>query len=92
MPILNKMEDQVLALEDYTLNREQIKCLSQCIQNFSSNAFRKVYLNNNGLKDIEIAEFLEGLVQNKNINAIEIAYNRVEDHGIRALCKFIEKK
>ena len=27
-----------------------------------------------------------------NINAIEIAYNRVEEYSIRALCQFFEKK
>ena len=92
LPILSKIDAGVLALEDYTIRQPQIQSLNQVIKYFSQNAFRKVYLNNNGLNDTEMAEFLQGFTTNKNINQLEIAYNRVQDYGIRAICSFFENK
>ena len=92
LPILSKIDSGALALEDYTIRQPQVQSLSQVIKHFNSNAFRKVYLNNNGLNDVDMAEFLEGFITNKNINQLEIAYNRVQDHAIRAICNFFLNK
>lgn len=92
LPLFNKLEvgsqRNVLSLEDYTVNHGQTKCLSRCLGLFGPNSFTKVYLNNNGMMDTQMAKLFEGLLANQYVDTIEIAYNRIQSSATAALTQF----
>ena len=94
LPVLNKLQREdksnILSLEDYKMNEKQVQCLSQVLGMFGPHAFRKVYINNNGLADNEMAILLEGIRTNKHVNRLEIAFNQLQELAIHSLSKFFE--
>lgn len=94
LPVLNKLQREgksnVLSLEDYKMGEKQVQCLSQVLGMFGPRAFGKVYINNNGLSDSEMAILLEGIRTNKHVSCLDIAFNQLQELAIHSLCKFFE--
>ena len=79
MPILNKVKvghvNNVLALEDYTVNSGQIEALASVLHLFSSNSINSLYFNNNGIRDADFEALFNGIKRNPFIRSLEIDYN-----------------
>jgi hypothetical protein len=56
-----------LALEDYSVNDQQIEALAQTLNIFGQSQFQNIYLNNNRINDNMMTKLLEGLIVNENI-------------------------
>lgn len=74
LPILNKIEDGVLALEDYKLNYGLCKALGSVLDDLGG-LIRKIVLKNNGINDESYAIILEGALKNKNIKSLHLKGN-----------------
>ena len=90
LPLLNKMQKHALVLEDYSMNSGQVKALAEVMELFGDNSIHRIYLNNNNIKDEDMAYLLEGIRRNKNIRSLDIAFNQINDKAMEALCNFFQ--
>jgi len=75
LPLLNKMQKHALVLEDYSVNSGQVEALAEVMELFGPKSIHRVYLNNNNIKDADMAVLLEGVRRNPNIRSLELAFN-----------------
>jgi len=57
------------------MNSGQVKALAEVMELFGDNSIHRIYLNNNNIKDEDMAYLLEGIRRNKNIRSLDIAFN-----------------
>jgi hypothetical protein len=91
LPILNKIEDGVLALEDYKLNLGLCKALGSVLDDLGS-MIRKIVLRNNGINDASYALILEGALQNKNIKSLHLRGNEFSENYLNHFINHFEKE
>lgn len=89
LPILNKIEDGVLALDDYKLNFGLCKALGNVLDDLGS-LIRKIVLKNNGINDLAYAEILNGALQNKYIKSLHIKNNEFRDLSLNQIVNYFK--
>ena len=61
LPIINKIYDGVLSLDDYKLNYGLCKALGNVLDDLGDSLY-KIDLRNNGITDSDFAEILKGSI------------------------------
>lgn len=84
LPILNKIEDGVLALEDYKLNYGLCVALGSVLDDLGA-LIRKIVLRNNGITDSGYAVLLEGALKNKNIKSLHLRNNEFQEESLEVM-------
>ncbi len=78
LPIVNKIYDGVLSLDDYKLNYGLCKALGNVLDDLGDSLY-KIDFRNNGITDSDFAEILKGSIQNPNIKSICLRNNEFKE-------------
>jgi hypothetical protein len=84
LPIINKIYEGVLSLDDYKLNFGICKALGNVLDDLGDSIY-KIYLRNNGITDSDFAEILKGALTNPHIKSLAIRNNEIKQESIEKL-------
>jgi hypothetical protein len=71
LPLVNKIYEGVLNLDDYKLNFGLCKALGNVLDDLGDSIY-KIDLRNNGIEDSDFAEIVKGALKNPHIKALAI--------------------
>ena len=91
LPIISKINEGVLSLDDYKLNFGLCKALGNVFEDLDDQIY-KIDLRNNGLTDHDFAEILRGSIKNKNIKSFCLRNNEFKEESLKELMKYFENK
>lgn len=91
LPILDKIVNQTLCLQNYTLSPGHCKGLAKACGLFLKNKVTRVLFNNCGIDGKEFASILEGLSQLSNFRSIIYKKNEFTKHSLAALEPLLQK-
>jgi hypothetical protein len=80
LPIVNKIFEGVLYLDDYKLNFGLCKALGNVLDDLGDSIY-KLDLRNNGITDSDFAEVIKGALQNPHIKSISLRNNEFKDES-----------
>ena len=81
LPIINKIFEGVLYLDDYKLNFGLCKALGNVLDDLGDSIY-KLDLRNNGITDSDFAEVIKGALQNPHIKSICLRNNEFKDESL----------
>lgn len=81
LPIINKIFESVLYLDDYKLNFGLCKALGNVLDDLGDSIY-KLDLRNNGITDSDFAEVIKGALQNPHIKSICLRNNEFKDESL----------
>ena len=87
LPIISKINEGVLTLDDYKLNLGLCKALSIVLDDLGDSIY-KIDLRNNGITDIEFAEIIKGAIKNPNIRSLSIMNNEFKEESLKQLLPY----
>jgi hypothetical protein len=80
LPIVNKIFEGVLYLDDYKLNFGLCKALGNVLDDLGDSIY-KLDLRNNGITDSDFAEVIKGALQNPHIKSICFRNNEFKEES-----------
>lgn len=89
LPILSKIEDCVLSLDDYKLNFGLCKALGGVFGDLGA-LIKKIVLRNNGITDLGYAQMLEGAFKNRNITALHLKNNEFKENSLQQILNYFK--
>ena len=87
LPIVNKIYEGVLQLDDYKLNYGLCKALGNVLEDLGTSIY-KIALRNNGIIDADYAEVIRGALKNPNIRSLAIRNNEFKEESLNELLKY----
>jgi hypothetical protein len=84
LPILFKIVEGKLRLENYTLNKEVTKSLAIVCEQFPD-ILHSIHFNRNGMKDEEMALLIQALGKLNRCNSIILKHNEFGEESFKAL-------
>jgi len=81
LPIINKIFESVLYLDDYKLNFGLCKALGNVLDDIGDSIY-KLDLRNNGITDSDFSEVIKGALQNPHIKSICLRNNEFKDESL----------
>ena len=91
LPIINKIFEGVLTLDDYKLNYGLCKALGNVLDDLGDQIY-KIDLHNNGISDLDFAEILRGAIKNPHIRSLSIRNNEFREESLKELLKYFKDK
>ena len=91
LPIIHKISQGVLALEDYRLNSGICTALASVLEDLGS-AIHKIVLKNNGITDSSYAEIIKGAIKNPNIKSLALLNNEFREASLTAILDYFQPK
>jgi hypothetical protein len=91
LPIINKISEGVLRLDDYKLNNGLCKALGDVLDDLGE-TITKIDLRNNGIDDYDFAAIIKGAIQNPHIRSISNRNNEFKDESLKALMGYFTDK
>ncbi len=91
LPIINKIFDGVLYLDDYKLNYGLCKALGNVLDDLTDSIY-KIELRNNGIADSDFAEVIKGAIQNPHVKSLCLRNNEFKEKSLEELLKYFEMK
>ncbi len=91
LPIISKISEGVLSLDDYKLNFGLCKALSNVLDDLDDSIF-KIDLRNNGITDSDFAEVIRGAIKNPHIKSLSIRNNEFRELSLQELLKYFSLK
>lgn len=91
LPIVNKIIDGVLDLNDYKLNFGLCKALGNVLDDLGD-TIHKIDLKNNGITDSDYAEVVKGALQNPHIKSLSLRNNEFRTESLNQIIKYFEMK
>ncbi|CDW82841.1 UNKNOWN [Stylonychia lemnae] len=91
LPILNKIVDGILSLEDYKLNFGLCKALGSVLDDLG-NLIHKIVLKNNGINDVCYSMILEGALQNPFIKSLHLKSNEFREESLNKLLDYFKNE
>jgi hypothetical protein len=87
LPIISKISEGVLSLDDYKLNFGLCKALSNILDDLEDSIF-KIDLRNNGINDSDFAEIIRGAIKNPHIRSLSLRNNELREESLKELLKY----
>lgn len=91
LPIVNKISEGVLRLEDYKLNFGLCKALGNVLDDLGE-SITKIVLKNNGIEDLDFSLIILGAIQNPFIKSLTIKNNEFKDECLKAMMGYFKDK
>ena len=91
LPMLGKLRNGVLALENYKLNRGLCEALGSTVLR-TTRGIRKLVLHNNGITDGELRQILEGLRENRDLRNLSLAHNELGPKATELLIHLLTRE
>jgi hypothetical protein len=91
LPIISKISEGVLSLDDYKLNFGLCKALANVLDDLDDSIF-KIDLRNNGITDSDFAEILRGAIKNPYIKCLSLRNNELREESLKELLKYFSLK
>lgn len=92
LPIINKIFEGVLSLDDYKLNYGLCKALGNVLEDLGD-SIHKIDLRNNGIVDVDYAEIIKGALKNPHIRSLALSKNEFKEESLNELLKyFMDRK
>eukprot|EP00347_Sterkiella_histriomuscorum_P021600 403333417 len=91
LPILSKIEDGVLSLDDYKLNFGLCKALGSVLEDLGG-LIRKLVLKNNGINDKSYSILLEGALRNRNIKSLHLKGNEFQEDSLQQYLDYFKRE
>ena len=82
LPIIHKIFEGVLTLDDYKLNFGLCKALGNVLDDLGDSLY-KIDLRNNGISDYDYAEIIRGAINNPNIRALTLRNNEFREESLK---------
>jgi hypothetical protein len=91
LPIISKISEGVLCLDDYKLNFGLCKALANVLDDLDDSIF-KIDLRNNGITDSDFAEIIRGAIKNPHIKSLSLRNNELKEESLKELLKYFSLK
>lgn len=91
LPIINKISEGVLRLDDYKLNFGLCKALGDVLDDLGE-TITTIDLRNNGIDDSDFAVIIEGALLNPHIKSLSLRNNEFKEESLRALMGYFKDK
>jgi hypothetical protein len=91
LPIISKISEGVLSLDDYKLNFGLCKALANVFDDLEDSIF-KIDLRNNGITDSDFAEIIRGAIKNPHIKSLSLRNNEFREESLKELLKYFSLK
>jgi len=91
LPLLAKVVNKQLSLHNYTLGTAHCIAFGETCK-VNKHFMSKLVLNNNGLKDEDLAKLLYGMQSLKALNVIDLRKNIVGETSVRLMSDFMVRK
>jgi len=90
LPILFKIVNGKLRLENYTLSKEVTKSLANVLVQFPE-LLNSVHFNRNGMKDEEMAPLIEALGACKRLDCLILKHNEFGEKAYEKMIPILER-
>ena len=91
LPLMERVFNGNLSLQDYKLTSKHCKSLAECVH-FLKDPLKRLQLENVGITDKDFAVILTSLQEVKDFKAIVYAKNTFDKYSLEALVPFLERK
>jgi len=90
MPILFKIQDKKLRLQEYFLNKASVNALSSVISQFPL-VLNSIHLNRNGIMDGELGTLLSSLQELERCKSIVIRHNEFKAYSLQNIIPILDR-
>ena len=92
MPILDKITNKTLVLQNYALSQGHCRGLAKSFQYLDVTRVNRVLFNNCGISGREFAELLRGLQKLRDVKSITYKQNQFSHESLAELAKLFQRR